>query len=851
MPVQSDDLLWISSLRFLFKHPWQLALSILGVALGVAMVVSIDLSNTSAQRAFSISTEAVAGKATHQIVGGGEQLSEQVYRSLRIDGGNRKIAPVVQGFGRLDGLARSFQILGVDPIAEGPFRDFSSQESGIDLASFIQGSATGLVSKPVLQELALEVSDTVGVSVGGVVVPIRIVGTIEVANERTEQALESVLVVDISTAQRLFDMYGGLSRIDLILSAEQVEQQEQLQHIRSLLPDGVEVQYAGSSSETLAQMTRAFELNLQALSLLALLVGMFLIYNTMTFSVVQRLPLIGRMRALGVTKSEILAMIMREAVLIGLIGTMVGIASGIALAQLLVRLVTQSINDLYFVLSVQELTITPAPIIKATLLGLGATVLAALWPAREASQAQVTTVLKRSNRESALMKRLPRFTGLGIILGLLGESLLHIPSGGIVVGYVSLLLVIIGFSLTIPACMVGLAYLFRPVLGALNGIIGTMSVQGLLSELSRTSVPVAALVVAVASTVGVGVMVDSFRVTVVSWLESQLQADIYVQPPSSVARFADAELLPELVEVLQQTQGVERVHSVYSETITANFGPTNLVTTSLGALAQQTYEIKVAESSFWDRFPNQQVVMISEVYAYRHDVSLGDTLQLQTDKGLQEFLIEAVYYDYASDIGTVTMNREVYDRFYENRAISGLALYASEGTSVELLVERLRERADGLQEVFIRSNRGLREASIEIFDRTFTVTYVLRLLAVIVAFVGILSSLMALQLERAREHAVLRANGMTPGQLWNYVIMQTGVMGGMAGILSLPLGVIISYVLVYVINLRSFGWTLEFLISPSLLLQAFGLAVFAALLAGIYPSIKMALANPANALRSE
>ena len=100
------------------------------------MVVSIDLSNTSAQRAFSISTEAVAGKATHQIVGGGEQLSEQVYRSLRIDGGNRKIAPVVQGFGRLDGLARSFQILGVDPIADGPIRDFSSQESGIDLASF-------------------------------------------------------------------------------------------------------------------------------------------------------------------------------------------------------------------------------------------------------------------------------------------------------------------------------------------------------------------------------------------------------------------------------------------------------------------------------------------------------------------------------------------------------------------------------------------------------------------------------------------------------------------------------------------------------------------------------------------
>ena len=130
-------------------------------------------------------------------------------------------------------------------------------------------------------------------------------------------------------------------------------------------------------------------------------------------------------------------------------------------------------------------------------------------------------------------------------------------------------------------------------------------------------------------------------------------------------------------------------------------------------------------------------------------------------------------------------------------------------------------------------------------------TFVLRLLAIVVAFVGILSSLMALQLERAKEHAVLRANGMTPAQLWNYVILQTGVMGVISGLLSLPLGVIISYVLVYVINLRSFGWTLDFLVSPTLLIQATGLAILAALLAGIYPSLKMAQANPAEALRSE
>jgi putative ABC transport system permease protein len=243
--------------------------------------------------------------------------------------------------------------------------------------------------------------------------------------------------------------------------------------------------------------------------------------------------------------------------------------------------------------------------------------------------------------------------------------------------------------------------------------------------------------------------------------------------------------------------------------------------------------------------------MVSEVYAYRKGVGLNDTLVINTDSGDVPFIIKAINFDYASDIGTITMNRNIYDQYFNDDAISGLALYAKSGVDVDELVTKLRERTDGMQDVFIRSNRGLREASIEIFDRTFTVTVVLRLLAIIVAFMGVLSALMALQLERSRELAVLRANGMTPGQLWNYVISQTGVMGVMAGILSVPLGILMAYILVYVINLRSFGWTLQFMITPEVLLQAVGLAFIAALLAGIYPSRKMAEANPADALRNE
>lgn len=849
MSRHHDDLLWQSSLRFLLQHPWHFLLSILGVALGVAMVISIDLSNSSAQRAFSLSAEALTGKATHQIQGSGDFLSDQVYRDLRLTAGYRNSAPIIDGYGRIQGLDRTFQILGVDPIAEGPFRDFSSKEGGIDLTKFITGQPTAIISDQVLADLAKDIGDSLQVSVGGRPFDLLIAGAIATANKRSQQALESVLLVDVNTAQQLFDMDGQLSRIDLIVP-EEIEEAI-LASLSADLPEGSRLVSSVSRTDTLSQMTRAFELNLQALSLLALLVGMFLIYNTMTFSVVQRLPLIGRLRALGVTKSEVLSMIVKEAVLIGLIGTILGITAGIGLAQFLLGLVTQSINDLYFVLSVQELTIELIPVLKAVILGLGATLLAAFWPAREAAEAEVSTVLRRSSNESRLAHRLPFIALIGLAISLAGGGILLIPNGGIIAGYSSLLFVIIGFSLLIPALMVGLSALIRPILGALNGLIGKMSVRGVVTELSRTSVAVAALVVAVAASVGVGVMVDSFRVTVVSWLESQLQADIYVQPPSAVARKADAQLQVELVRIFKETEGVASVHSVFSEDVMTTFGSSNLVTTSLGAKASESYQTKEIQDDFWEQFAQEEVIMISEAYAYRFGIGMGDSLGIVTDKGMRSFPIQAIYFDYASDMGTITMNRSLYDRYFDNRAISGLALYADDKTELDVLVNRLRVRAVGVQEVFIRSNKGLREASIEIFDRTFTVTVVLRLLAVLVAFVGILSSFMALQLERAREHAVLRANGMTPGQLWNYVITQTGVMGVIAGVLSIPLGLLISYVLVYVINLRSFGWTLEFVVSPSLLIQAVSLAVGAALLAGIYPSWKMAKAHPADALRSE
>ncbi|MEM1128853.1 MAG: FtsX-like permease family protein [Bacteroidota bacterium] len=845
-------LLWRSSQRYLLRHPWLMLLSILGVAIGVAVVVAIDLANVSAERAFSRSADAVTGTATHRVVGAAGQLDEAVYRQLRVDLGVRDAAPVVEGYASAEG--RTVQLLGVDPLAEAPFRPYvggDDDSEGVDLGLFIATPRTALLATPTAEALGVGLDDSLRLSLEGQEAALRIVGLVTPTDDYSEQALDNLVVLDIGTAQALLGRAGTLSHVDLILPDTEAGQAE-LQRLQEALPAGVEIVRSSSRTETLAQMTRAFSLNLTALSLLALVVGMFLIYNTMTFSVVQRRSLIGRLRALGVTRRQVFGLIVGEALVIGLAGTVLGLAVGYVLAQGLVQLVTQTINDLYYVLAVRSLTIAPWTLAKGVLLGLGATVVAALWPAREATSAPPSAVLRRSEEEATTRARIPYLAGAGVALGLLGVGLLLIPSRSIVLSYGAMLSVLLAFALLTPGAVLLTARGLRPLMGRLFGMLGRMSARGLVTALSRTAVAIAALTVAVAATVGVGVMVNSFRQTVVVWLDFSLQADIYVQPPSLVFRRGTATLDPALTRQLAEAPGVAASYTVRGVEVRTDQGLSDLVAISPSGASYRSFRFKEGtNASVWPTLDDGNAVIISEPYSYRYELGVGDSLRIQTDRGPRTYAITGVFYDYGSDVGTIMMSRTVYEQVFDDRGVSGLALYAADGQGVDALVDRLRNAYGTEQDLIIRSNRSLREVSMEIFDRTFTITSVLRLLAVIVAFIGVLSALMALQLERAREFAVLRATGLTPRQVWRYITLQTGLMGLVAGLLALPLGLALAYVLTFVINKRSFGWTLQFEVGPEVLLQAVALAVVAALLAGLYPAYRMAQANPALALRDE
>jgi putative ABC transport system permease protein len=244
-------------------------------------------------------------------------------------------------------------------------------------------------------------------------------------------------------------------------------------------------------------------------------------------------------------------------------------------------------------------------------------------------------------------------------------------------------------------------------------------------------------------------------------------------------------------------------------------------------------------------------VIVSEPFAYRNDLHpQGQAIELMTDQGSTTFDVVGVFYDYSTDRGTILMTLETYRRYWQDESITSIAVYVESDAETELVLERLQTyfAGTGLQ---VQSNRALRGLALEIFDRTFMITSALRVLAVVVAFIGVLSALLALQLERRREFATLQALGLTGAGLWRLMLLETGLIGASAGLLAMPTGAILALVLVYVINLRSFGWTIQLQADGWIFLQAFVVALLAAWLAAVYPSWKLVRMKVADSLRRE
>ncbi len=850
--------LWRVVIRSAWRRPLQSILFVAGVALGVAMIVAIDLANGSAARAFGLFTESIAGRATNVIDGGPTGLPDALYTKLRVDLGIRDAAPIVDDYVQVIEMnAEPLHVFGVDAFAEPPFRNYLSSGSNnvpvAELTAFLVQPGTALIAEPLALQYHVKVGDTLTLRYAATRHTVTIVGLLRSSDSITEQALQNLLVTDISTAQEILGRVGKLNTIDLIVppGAAGVAM---LDSIRAILPAGAALQVAAAQGKAIAGMTDSFDLSLGALSLLALVVGMFLIYNTVTFSVVQRRPVLGTLRALGVTRIQVFGMILSEALILSALGAVIGLAVGVIMGRLAVGLVTQTVSSLYFTVQVRGVSVPPFTLLKGVVIGVGAALIAALPPAYEATTTPPSGTLKRSDIESKIRRAIPFLTIVGIALVVLSVALMSVHI--LAFNFGGLFFLLIGCALFTPLVMLVMMSLLREPLGMVAGILGRMAPRSIVRSLSRTSVAVAALMVAVSVIVGVSAMVGSFRATVEDWLSDTIRADILVTPPSVSANRQELPVDPAVATAIAGLPGVDSVTVARNVSVAFVGDPLpadlNAITADVSR-GKRRYAWAIGDfNTIWEAMGKGGIV-ITEAFAAKRGLSVGagQSVTLRTDRGDRTFPVVGVIYDYGSDQGSILMRDPVYRADWDDTAISTTGVFIKPDADLNAVITAIKATFAGKQELIVQSNRQLRASVLAIFDQTFAITSALNLLATVVAFIGILSALMALQLERTRELGTMRANGLTRWQLFRMTLLETGLMGAAAGLMSIPTGTALAWMLVFIIRERSFGWTINLLLRPEFYVQAVIVALAAALLAGIYPAVRMGRVQPSQAQRAE
>jgi putative ABC transport system permease protein len=837
--AMKPSLLTRSGWRFFTRHRWQLWLTLLSIALGTAVMIAVDLANQSAGTSFSRSVTQLSGAMTHEITARKGMIPDAFYRQLRIDWGYRDSLPQVEVKLRKDGL--QYTLLGFDPFATPLQQEMGVEIAAGDLTRLMTRTDSVVVSAKLAERFGVDAGDQLLFEHGGHSVVLTVLAVVP------NRSGSEMLFSDIATAQTLINSAAkqdnksdggtsGLSRIQLQLTPEQAAS------LDARLPVTLKLESYQSRQEVFSQMTQAFSTNLLAMSLLAMLVGAFLVYNTMTFSVLQRRQSFAVGRMVGVTGGQLFRHLLLEALVLGLLGSLSGVLLGILLGQGLLILVSQTINDLFIKVSAGDLLIQPASIIKGVGITLLAVLVATLAPAREAAAVSPVLVQRRSYLEQGGQRGGLRLALAGVLLIGLSGVLISLSGRSLSGGFIGLFLLILGYSLCVPLILRGVLSLLQTFTATRATLLWRMAIRGVQSGLSRTSLAIIALTVAVSATVGVSMMVGSFRSSVADWLEMTLSSDLYISAnPDEDASALQGVLHPDWMARLRELPEVASVSSGRTATPEVDGVAVSALVLEPGPHSSAGFDYLAGDAEqIWPQYEAGRGILVSEPFAYHRNKQAGDSVRIMTDTAGEVTLpILGVFRDYSSTQGMLSIPRALYERYWNDHSRSSIGIKLHDGAQTEAVMRKLESWVPTLtvaeQSLLIRSNQAIRQFSLDIFDRTFAVTNVLRVLVIIVAFVGVFSALMALFLERGREFGILRATGFTPQQLRQLILSQTALIGVLAGLLSLPLGWMLSEVLIGIINRRSFGWTMQTYFFAWVPVQAVLLALFAALLAGVYP----------------
>lgn len=838
-------------LRHIWQHRLRSGLTGLGVLLGVAIAVAVQLANHTALNSFERAIKAVTGDAVWQVQGQASDMPDAVLHDLRPATGVAELRPVLEGTAvASDHPTYTFQILGID---------LTQIEAVGHVITPV--AATFLMAQPYpVALLSNEAATALGVRSGQLMrwkvqdrlITVR-VGPLRPNEARTAALDPYVALMDLADAQEVLNRIGRLDRVDIAPLAG-VAESELETTITPLLKKGVTLARPSESVEQARRMLLSFRVNLMALSFVALIVGAYLIYNTVAISVVQRRREVGILRSLGMARAAIVWLFLLEAGAIGLVGGLLGVAAGCLLARGAVEAVGQTVNAIYITTPVTAVSYDPATLISGLAIGVGLALLAAGVPAWDAAQTPAATVTRAGTWEGQQREGLLGWSVLAACVLLLAWGAAQVPPllGLPVGGYAAAALLIAAFSMWGPLSVRIVAGVVGPWSDRLGGLT-QLAVRNFRRAIGRNAVAIAALMVGLAMMIGVSTMVSSFRSTVVRWVDHTLPGTYYLKPELAVGARQNITMDAAWIAKMKALPDVKAVEGFRTRAIAFNGTTIRLGASDMTVLAEfgslmltDAGDPKQAYAAL----VGQDRVLVSEALTIKQGVTRGARLTLDTPQGPRHFDVVGVYRDYASDQGYILMDRGTYRRYWQDDAITDMAIYAEPGADTEQLRTHIRQTL-GDAPISVTSSATMRAQVLTVFDQTFAITDALHVIALSVSLLGVVGSLYALVLERQREWSILRQLGLSAGQLLRLVVVEAGLIGVAGVMLGSVAGLALSLLLVEVINRQSFGWTVEWQ-SPGLyLLKAGATIIICAMLAGILPARVAARTRIAEGLRRE
>jgi putative ABC transport system permease protein len=832
-------LFWLS-LRHLLEFPGRTLLGVLGIALGTAVFLSISLAAASALQSFQDGVRAVAGKAEWRLTSPGSTLPESLFLKVRSLPGVKAAAPVVETVLELEAPHQGpVLLLGIDPFSEAAFRGYEflqdSRPGPEVLTDFLTQPQGVLVSDRLAARLKVARGDALPVAAGSRKETLKVVGVFR--SERGLYPLEgAVVLMDIAWAQELLGRVGRLDYIDIIGA----DSRDLGGTLKAVLPEGVELSWPGAQARQMEGLVSSYRLNLSVLSAIALFVGMFLIYQSVTLSVVRRRREIGLLRTLGMSRAQVLGLFLAEGAVSGLVGGLAGLGLGFLMAKGALNFMSHTLTSLYTPVEARDLVVSAPLFLQAWILAVGATLTAAVLPALEAAQTKVRAVWYREELEERLESR----AGLLALAGMMALLLAGLLSfwknsnGPPFPGFVAAFLILLAFALFTPLTARLLGRFSAKPMRNLLGPSGELGCRYLAGSLSRSAVSIAALACALGMLIAVAVMIGSFRKTVDQWVTRAISGDIFFGPAVFSTSAYDHYFPPEILPELKQNPQVEDIY-LY-RCVRIPFKDRFILV--IGG----SFEVLARHGPLWFRRGNgekltlqarqQGQVMISEPLASTFGYQEGDTIELPTPTGLRRLTIAGVFYDYRTDGPSVWMDISLLRQFWQDEHLNAVRLYLKDKSKIGQYQTELRERYGERYRLLALSHADLRNGILEIFDDTFALTYALEGVAVVVAIFGIITTFLVLIMDRERELALLQALGASRGQIMGMVLVESGLASFLSFALGAAAGSLLALLLIFVINKQAFGWTIRIFFTPGIYCQTFFLVLGLGLAAGAYPA---------------